>query len=348
MTPTQIATRLRWTMVLAMLVGCDPATVEDAGAQDSGAVDSGAVDASPGCADFSGAYQTETLLDPCLAGTPIRYGALCVSQDGCTATVSGAHGELSGTAGADALMFETEGLVCTARRDGDQLTITCEDPLVSTSCSVSAEAAPSLDGVCCTADDDCEGADRCAPVTLSPSSPVPVVSACVDTGAGVLGGDCTTTGGVGDCGSGLTCTSGGLGDDAVECRATCRARGDCAGEEACVWYSLTAPSVGFCLPTCTLGGDDCGETATCDGQTTLAADGSLGDGLTCRGTGSVAPGATCARSTDCTDGHTCARPPGGELRCRPLCGPELACEDGAERCQLIGNVSAVSGACVPM
>lgn len=348
---TNAAARLGWVAALAALIACDPATEMDAGPRDAGAPDAGradaAVDTGPACADFSGAYQTEMLLDPCLAGTPFRFGPLCVAQQGCAATVAGTHGEASGTADADALTFETEGLVCTARRDGDGLEITCEDPVVATGCTVSADAAPSLAGTCCTADADC-GDDRCAAVTLPPSSAVPVVSACVASGPGTLGGACTTAGGVGDCGAGLTCTSGGLGDDQVECRALCRRADDCAASEACVWYSLTAPTVGFCMQTCALGDDTCGSTATCDGQTTLAADGSLSDGLACRGTGAVAPGAPCARSTDCTADHACARASGaGELRCRPVCGPDLACEDSEDRCQLIGNVAAVSGACVP-
>lgn len=309
------------------------------------------VDAGPACADFRGAYGFP-LGDPCLRGTELELGTICVTQDeACGLTIASSTATLAVTAEGEGFSLELSGLRCTATRDRGAITLSCEDPDIAFTCSARATPTRSLDGACCASDADCgDPTKRCAPIALGFDAPVPIVSACVRRGAQREGERCTVGGsGTDDCGAGLTCTAGSLGDDMIVCRRTCRGSTDCASDEACRWYALTAPPTGYCVPGCALFGSECPGFATCDDATVLDTSGAFVDGLACRAIGTTAPGGVCHRSIDCTEGHSCAvGTVGDEARCWPLCDDAHPCAGTGEVCRPQGaGPTPPSGICVP-
>jgi hypothetical protein len=331
---------------ISLLVACGEPSVtpaDDAGT-DAAPIET---DAGPACADFEGAYGFP-LGDPCLRGTILELGTLCVTQDECALTITTSTGTMTATATGETLAFDLDGLACTVALDRGSLALSCEDASIGFSCTARGTPTRALTGACCAADDDCESTDRCAPVALGLSSSVPIASACVRRGDRARDEACVTGGsGVDDCGAGLTCSAGSLGDDMLVCRPICRAGGDCAAGEACRWYALTAPPVGYCVPGCTLFGTECPSFATCDGATALDAAGAVVDGLACRAIGTTAPGEICHRSIDCTEGHSCARL-GTDYVCLPLCDDAHPCAVGTDTCRPEGSGDAPpSGVCVP-
>nr|MDQ3035303.1 hypothetical protein [Myxococcota bacterium] len=301
----------------------------------------------PACADFRGAYGFP-LGDPCVRDTVLELGTFCVTQTECDLTIATSLGALETTAEGETLRFELDGLSCTAGRDRGAITITCEDAAVGFTCESRAAPTRALDGACCESDDTCGASQRCAPIALGLSASVPIVSACVRIGDRARDQACVTGGsGIDDCGAGLTCSAGSLGDDMLVCRPICSASADCAAGEACRWYALTAPPVGYCIPGCTLFGTECPAFATCDGATTLDAAGAIEDGLACRAIGTTAPGEVCHRSIDCTADHSCARV-GTDYVCAPLCDDTHPCVGAGEICRPEGaGASPPSGVCVP-
>lgn len=338
-----LARRSALALSLLVLAAC--------GDDDGSPADAG-IDAGPetpdagGCADFSGAYGLP-IGEACVRGTELELGTLCVVQDGCAATISTSLGSVDAQIEGATMRFTAGTLTCTGVVDRGAIELACADG--DFSCEARATPTRSVDRACCASDTECDSGDRCAPVNLGADAPVPIVSACVREGAIDEGGACTVGGGSGtdDCGAGLTCTAGSLGDDMLVCRRLCRAAGECEAGEACRWYAFTAPPIGYCVPACTLFGDECPSYATCDGATVLDASGAIADGLACRARGTTGEGEVCHRTIDCDAGLSCRSAGAAEATCRALCDDAHPC-DASERCapQGLGD-SPPSGVCVP-
>ncbi|WP_236607179.1 hypothetical protein [Sandaracinus amylolyticus] len=337
--------RLAVVLLSASLVACgDDATSQPDDASTPVDATITELDAS-GCPSFEGAYGVG-LDETCLRGTALELGTLCIAQHGCAATISGSLGAIDATVEGDVLRFEAGGLACTGRRDRGAIDITCSDESIGFSCEARASSTRALDHACCVADDECTAEERCAPVNLGLDAPAPIVSACVRRGAAMAGEACTVGGsGTDDCGAGLTCTAGSLGDDMIVCRSICRDDGECGEGQACRWYALTAPPVGYCVPSCTRFGTECPSFATCDGATVLDAEGAITDGLACRAIGTTPSGEICHRSVDCPADHACTRAGAPEARCRPFCDDAHPCDESST-CMPQGSGDA-SGLCVP-
>ena len=342
------------TLALSTLTACPstPAPVDASMLADtpSAMLDAGADSPSTGCENFAGYYQLATT---CTSSLVPPIASACVTQDGCNVRVTSGRTLLVGTVSGGTMTFGTETpttYTCRVTRGASGVTLACEVPALSATCSgrgATAQAANASNTCCDVSAPTCTAAgDRC---TLVNGSDMGSVSACIPTTGALTEGmtcvrDMSTMDNVGRdlCAAGLFCARTNAPSGTRTCARLCNTPTGCGAGFACEVVS-SVDTTGVCAPRCEVFTDTCGEGRTCGySSTRLLASGGIGGGGACRPVGTTAPGAACVSDSDCGTLQGCVRlaaSPSGFV-CQPMCDGAHPClpGDGAgQECVAIVN-----------
>jgi hypothetical protein len=108
------------------------------------------------------------------------------------------------------------------------------------------------------------------------------------------------------------------------------------------------PVAGFCLPTCDLFGDGCGDGTTCRRMPSLDGRGASVQRLACSGTGPAGVGENCSSDSDCAAHTMCNYQPGDHRipKCRTICDLDHLCGAGFNCVALDPTSGDSTGICV--